>query len=216
MTGRTNYTGPTNGSSFDVPGDIADVYAHFDGLLDKSVANPAALPGSGNWNGRQVFVESNKLLYQHDGTGWVVVGGDIPIGLARRTTTALTAPSGSYGDMSATAAWSTALSGGVTYSNGFTVPIAGMYQVEWSLLISIGGSGIGGIAVSPAVPNGAVLHAPGIIASAGAAFGNGSAMVRLSAGDLVKFYAYGNGSTLTITATADHPASHWGVRWVAP
>lgn len=179
------------------------------------VRNAAELAAWTPAEGNQAWQLDAKIMHTRVGTSWFPLLGGV-YGFCRRTTTALSAPNGSYGDISATAAWTPELGGGMTYANGFTVPLAGLYQVEWSALIAgAGGSGIMGIAVNGATPNGALLYAPGILASGGAVFGNGAAMVRLNAGDTLKLWGYGNGSALTLNSTADHPATHWGARWVA-
>lgn len=62
MADVTGATKPTNASAFDVPGDIADVYDHFGDSAKFTVANVAALPATGNWVGRRLFVQSDKTL----------------------------------------------------------------------------------------------------------------------------------------------------------
>jgi len=64
MADVTGGTAPTNASSVDVAGDIADVYDHFGAQSKFSVANAAALPASGNWVGRLAMTEDTKWLYQ--------------------------------------------------------------------------------------------------------------------------------------------------------
>jgi hypothetical protein len=46
MAGRYGYTAPTNGSAFDVPGDIADVYSFWDSRVGESVATVAGMPAA--------------------------------------------------------------------------------------------------------------------------------------------------------------------------
>lgn len=143
-----------------------------------------------------------------------------PIGLTRRTTTALSTGNATYANMSADAAWgSRELLGGMTYSNGFIIPTggAGMYVVEWSLLIAgTPAPGIAGIAVNAGGSiAGDSLHAAGTFQNGGAYFGNGSAMVRLNAADVLTLWGYGSGAALSINALANR-GPHWGLRWIAP
>lgn len=46
MAGRHNYTAPTNGSAFDVPGDIAAQYAFWDARVGEAVATTAGMPAA--------------------------------------------------------------------------------------------------------------------------------------------------------------------------
>jgi hypothetical protein len=64
MADVTGATKPTNATSVDVAGDIADVYDHFGDQNKYSRANAAALPASGNWLGRQLMAEDTKWRYQ--------------------------------------------------------------------------------------------------------------------------------------------------------
>jgi hypothetical protein len=163
-------------------------------------------------NGGLAFrIDTNDLIARMAG-GWVPADGSI-YGIARRTATSVSSGNGSYADVSANAAWTTDLNGGMVYSNGFTVPIAGLYEVEWSVLGTGSTEGIMGIAINGATPGGNVLHAIGAVKSAGAAVGNGSALVRLNAGDTMKLWAYGNSGTIGLTAT-EPSGCHWAARWV--
>ena len=139
-----------------------------------------------------------------------------PHGIVRRTTTALTSASGSYNNISANAAWgSSDLGVGMTYSNGFVIPAGwgGRYLVHWQLLAT-GANGIGGIVVNAGGSvNGNQLHAGSTLQNGGAIFGAGSAPVRLAAGDVLTFWLYANGSTVTVNALANQ-APHWGAYWI--
>jgi hypothetical protein len=138
-----------------------------------------------------------------------------PVGLVRRTTTALSTGSSVYADMSANAAWGYAdLSGGVTYSNGFIIPLAGMYRVEWQLLTVGSSVGIVGIGVNQvSAPSGDMLHAADALQNGGAVFGSGTAMVRLAAGDKLTLWGFGNGAAIAINNLANR-APHWGLQWI--
>lgn len=71
MTGRTGYT-PTP-AEFDPQTHIDDVYEHFDPLIGESVPTATALPASGNWDGRTVYVIDAKSHYVYDSTGWRIL-----------------------------------------------------------------------------------------------------------------------------------------------
>jgi len=73
MADVTGGTPPTNASTFDVAGDLTDVYAHFGSQTMFSVATAASLPASGNWPGRELMTEDTDALYRHDGTSWARV-----------------------------------------------------------------------------------------------------------------------------------------------
>lgn len=149
-------------------------------------------------------------------SGWYPASGAMPTGVARRTTAALAVNNGSYTNISANAAWTPNNMGGITYTDGFIVPTAGIYQVEWSLIMVATMNGIAGIAVNAAgTPGGDVLHAVGPITHNAASTGNGSALVTLAANDKLTLWAYGSGAAGNVATTAN-AATHWGVRWVRP
>lgn len=62
---------PLGSSPFDVPGDLKDLADHFGGPGMFAVANAAALPTTGNWTGRTLWVQSLGQPREWDGTGWV-------------------------------------------------------------------------------------------------------------------------------------------------
>jgi hypothetical protein len=70
MTGRTNYTGVSNGDVPDFGTDITDVYEHFDPLVGESAATVGALPSTGNWTGRTVWVVAESAHYVWTGSTW--------------------------------------------------------------------------------------------------------------------------------------------------
>jgi hypothetical protein len=86
MTGRTNYTAPTNGLAPEGPAQIAAAYAHFDALIGESVAAVANLPASGNWNGRTIYVEATDSVYVWRGAAWRWVAGVRPMARLTKST----------------------------------------------------------------------------------------------------------------------------------
>ena len=70
MADVTGGTPPTNASPFAVPADIAAVYDHFGDAVNFSAATVAALPSSGNWAGRQVYVTADDGIYRWTGSAW--------------------------------------------------------------------------------------------------------------------------------------------------
>jgi hypothetical protein len=70
MADVTGGTPPTNASPFAVPADMTDIYDHFGGLDKYSVATSASLPGSGNWEGRQLFVTDQGRVRTWSGSSW--------------------------------------------------------------------------------------------------------------------------------------------------
>jgi hypothetical protein len=63
MTGRTGYTEETATEAFDPVGTPNRIFSWFDALVGESVATASALPASGNWNGRTIFVVDVKAVY---------------------------------------------------------------------------------------------------------------------------------------------------------
>jgi hypothetical protein len=70
MADVTGGTPPTNASPFAVPADMTDIYDHFGDAAMFKVATVAALPASGNWAGRQLYVEADDGIYRWTGSAW--------------------------------------------------------------------------------------------------------------------------------------------------
>lgn len=142
--------------------------------------------------------------------------GGASAGIVRRTTSALTTGGGAYANMSANAKWGNRdLINGMTYSDGFIVPLAGIYVVEWQMLSSTSRASILGIAVNAgsSIAGGHTLHAASSLQDGGAFIGAGSAMVRLDVDDKLTLWGY-SASAATMNANANE-GPHWGCRWVA-
>lgn len=75
MTGRTGYTAPTDGSGFDVAGDLTDAYEHFDALIGETVSTASSLPSSGTWAGRMIMTLDTGDIYVRNAadSAWVIV-----------------------------------------------------------------------------------------------------------------------------------------------
>jgi hypothetical protein len=127
-----------------------------------------------------------------------------------RNAPTLTAANGSYTNLTGgtnTSAWSLSNYtpfGEPTFSydsDGLKVPVNGVYNVSWSVLLQTGGSGVCGIAIEGDTPNGGILHGIGAVVNSAAAIGNGSASVILGADDEVNLWCYGSGGTMTLQST---------------
>lgn len=74
MGGRTGYPDFDNNINFGGPEFFTAIEDHFDGIVDPSLPTASALPASGNWPGRTIFVEDTKRTYQWNATdGWVML-----------------------------------------------------------------------------------------------------------------------------------------------
>ena len=85
-------------------------------------------------------------------------------------------------------------------------------------MLVTGATGVGGIAINAGgtFTTGHLLHAAAPLINGGAIFGTGSARTpRLVAGDVLTFWVYANGGTVTVNASAN-AATHWAAAWVAP
>jgi hypothetical protein len=140
----------------------------------------------------------NSVLYDSAGRN---LGFPAVWGIAHRTATAVNAGNGSYANMSANAGWTTTsgggeLVGGVTYNNGFQVPISGLYQVSWAaLMVNTGPVGIMGITVNKTSGvGGGDLYAFGTLQNGGATGGSGTGLVRLSANSVLTLFGYSVGA----------------------
>jgi hypothetical protein len=125
MTGRTNYTAPTNGSPPEGPKQMTEIYQHFDGLVGESRPTVSALPSADNWPGRTILVEDSDLVYVWTGVEWTITGGLLPYYFGKRVNAALNASASSQAFIT-----STVRARGVTMSGGvLTLAVPGIYQV---------------------------------------------------------------------------------------
>lgn len=189
MTGRTNYTGVSNGDAPNFGPDITDVYEHFDPLIGESVANVAALPASGNWVGRSIYVDADKsvrVLTALPNT-WMAVTAPV---YSIRTKNAAQSV--------ATATWTTITfplsegESGITYSGGtFTVPTAGIYYVSAQVGFAAVGSPAGQRTIRLRTSSGLTRQSPQMIPnSTYTAIPVISTAVKLNAGDTLYVEAY--------------------------
>lgn len=120
--------------------------------------------------------------------------------LTRVPSTTLTASNGSYTDLTSTSKWSIQNEqGGYTFgANGITVPVTGIYRLDWSVLATGNSNGIFGFAINGATPDGGILHAIGPVVQLAASTGNGSVVIPLQANDDIKFWGYGSGNSISL------------------
>lgn len=85
MTGRTGYSLVTNGMSPDGPTQMKDIYEHFDPLIGETVTTASALPASGNWTGRAIYVQDTGSMYVWSGSAWVDRRAGLPTAVAAGT-----------------------------------------------------------------------------------------------------------------------------------
>lgn len=190
----------------------------FSGVLSFPSRSAADTWGTANSGlltvGDKAWVGSSELTWW--GTAW----GGRDLAIMRRTNTALTAPNGAYGNLSATAAW-TSTGGdlrGCTYSNGITVATPGWWEVFWTLWVNASSpAGFIGIGVNASSPGGDTLHALGPVVSGAICAGSATGRVKLAAGDVLTLWGFGSGATMPIRAvTAGTEPPHWGARWIEP
>jgi hypothetical protein len=160
-------------------------------------------------------VAGNNGDYTWSGSAWVQQAG--PYCIVRRTSTALAGAANTYTNLSTGAAWAsiTGESFGLTYSNGITISVPGIYSVEHAEFISSSGAtaGILGIGINMTSANGQLLHAVNAWNLPSSA-SSGMETVRLNAGDKLTLWGYGYDGTYSIAATVG-AATHWGARWLS-
>ncbi|EYT59755.1 hypothetical protein [Microbacterium sp. UCD-TDU] len=170
-----------------------------------------------------VFRETDTgLIWLRDAGDWKVIGGRTPSALMRRTATTLSAATGDYRNISATAAWSATggqMRGGMSYNNGIIVPIDGWYEVGWALRgLDPAPATIVGIAVNKDTGvGGDDMWAIGHMLVNIVTIGTASARVKLNANDKLTLFAYASSGTTTIVpnpSAGKVQTSQWGARWV--
>lgn len=155
--------------------------------------------------------------------GWYPLSGNLPIGIAKRTGGVLNSPADTYTNIGSDAAWSGAttgggvLRGGMTYVNGFVVPIAGVYIVSWQLMLT-GGSfpSTGGVArnMGATLTGGQFLYGAQSIQNGGAYMGSGSASIVCAPGDKLTLWTYSSGGVSTVVTSG--PGIGWSASYQGP
>jgi hypothetical protein len=203
MTGRTDYTAVTNGDAYDPAVDMTSIYEHFDPLVGESAANVAALPASGNWNGRTITTEDLHEVWVWK-TTWKLVGGVTPY--ASRSASAAIAFTTSTTIITG---WDTAVEtdARLAYaSNAWTVGsgYGGRYLIQaqlgadstalaWSLYCYKGGA--------------VLLEGRGFATTGGQAPAVINSVVELAAGDVIDFRRIATGAQAGVIAPNVHRAS---------
>ncbi len=183
-------------------------------------AQRLALTGGDLFNGLLVYETDTGLIYLRDATTWSIVTGKTPIAVYRRTNTALNLGNSTYGNISATAAWTATYDvarGFAAYSDGLTTTVPGEYEIFWNLWLNGSVSGLAGIAINAVgTPGGDALHGIGQINFQTIALGSSTARVKLAAGDKLTLWGYGAGGGHAVRGATVLEPMHWGARWIAP
>jgi hypothetical protein len=128
-----------------------------------------------------------------------------------------------YTDVSSSTNWSLGNGGtayNMSYSNGMTVPINGLYLVEFTIMQT--GSYVSGLAgISKNIsssPGGDQLYGLTNFTSGPAVSATGSALVSLLAGDTLKLWVYAAGASMAIkdNSSGTSVATRWGCTWIGP
>lgn len=134
--------------------------------------------------------------------GWYPTSGSMPAGVMKRTSTACAFGNATYAVMSQNAYWSSTatgahIGGGMTYNDGFVIPVSGVYRVGLSTFTTSGGGaqyaiGVGvNAAISPGGDKLIAFHAvPTALPAMG---GSGTQDVRLTVGDKLNIWGYAAG-----------------------
>lgn len=149
--------------------------------------------------------------------GWYPVGGKVPLGVARRKAVAMPIGAAAYVNVSSNTYWDTAnlggqVQGGVTYNDGFIVPVTGLYQLSWQIL-SGGTSFIGGIAVDQTtISNSDTMHALATSSATSAAAATGTGIAKMNANSVARLFLYSAGAA----TFSQGPGLSWSVRYLQP
>lgn len=196
--------------------DVWDAY-----VTRVGTASARGLIAPGELRDGIVFRETDTgLIYMRISGAWVCVGGRTPSAVMRRTNTSLALGNNAYGNISATAAWTSSydsITGFAAYSDGLTAQVAGEYEVFWSMWLNGSVNGLVGIGVNQTgTPGGNALHAIDHVTFRTISLGNASARVRLSASDKLTLWGYGEGGAHAVRGATSIEPMHWGARWIAP
>ena len=172
-------------------------------VAQRALIFPAPVQGDSVWRTDTGFQETYFTTYNittnPGGTlvaGWYPTAGALPTSALFRSASTLTVASSTWTNLSSNSNWTSnsgsAQSRGVNYSNGFVIPVSGMYSISFA----VRGSGsanpfIAGFSLNDA----AVSSSTGFLVGASAAqtptaFASGTTTRALVAGDVLRLWAY--------------------------
>lgn len=192
----------------------ADKASTYDNVLVVAVdSDRTSLTAPELREGLLVYVKATEILWSYDGADWHGVWANA-IARAVRTSTTPTISNSVFTDLSATANWVTTGQGQVdgfaAYSNGWTVPVAGVYEVFYELVANQ--AFVAGFSVNNATP--AVTDLLGL-ASPGAVQGYAAAVCcrqyRLTAGQVIRVFGLAGAGGTVLRANQ----GAFGLRWVS-
>lgn len=174
--------------TFTLRGDYNALADWVKGEVNEPVASTAALPASGNYQGRQRFVDADDLQRVYDGSDWLVVGGRVPT--AKTVLAADQAVSGA----------------GMTVVSGLAAQIldapSGVYDLRVFVVVDASSAGAGNLRVA----------AQGVALNNDQGFDfAGSGRQSVSFGDL---YTHAGG-TLTVDVSVLRSSGTWTVKATA-
>lgn len=169
---------------------------------------------AGTWlEGQKVYDIATDIEWTYDGSAWDAPAGSF-VGRAVRTSATPTIASADYSNLSTTANWSTTATDGqvknfAAYSDGWTIPYAGTYEVSYSL------QSTAAILVAITVNDASVVVGDLKLMSVGATVQSltgvsASGQMRFAAGDVIRIW----GLTATSTTTASASKGHFAITWV--
>ena len=170
---------------------------------------------AGTWlESQKVWDISTNIEWTYDGSAWDAPHGSF-IGRAIRDSNTPTIQSASFTDISTTANWITtgqgAAKGFAAYSNGWTIPVTGTYEVSYNVMTAAGcfmGITVNDSSVAAGTELEAVSSAATVQSSAGH---YASIQLELTAGDVIRLFAITTSSTTTAFASV----GHFTVTWVS-
>lgn len=172
-------------------------------VAQRSLIFPAPVQGDSVWRTDTGFQETYFTTYNvttnPGGTlvpGWYPTAGALPAAALFRSASTLSVPSLSWTNLSANANWmsnsGSAQSRGVTYTNGFVIPVSGMYSISFA----VRGDGsattfIAGFSLNDAAVSSSASFLVGASASpTPTSFASGTTTRALVAGDTLRLWAY--------------------------
>lgn len=171
---------------------------------------------AGTWLESQVVWDiSTDIEWTHDGSTWNAPYGSY-LGRAVRASNTPTVANASFTDLSTTANWSTTSTAGMvknfaSYSNGWTIPASGVYEVSYSIASSAGVGLLVGITVndsSVVVGDLKFSSVASVVQSVASTTVTGQSY--FAANDVIRLYALAASGTPALNASQ----GHFSVTWV--
>ncbi len=223
--GSGKFPYPNSSAVPDVPADILLLTQRVDKMASgyticaDAAARAALVTNSDAYEGLHVYQIDTKVEWLYTSSAWVPASASAILGRVVRSSATPALASGAFGDLSTTANWSTTAPqaqnvGFAAYSNGWTIPVTGVYRISYQVLSAASIAILCGITInkssSVATTDLRVASTASPVQSVSAP--GGSEEIYLVAADVLRLFAISASGTPALSASQ----GSFTVEWVRP